>query len=120
MSFHPAIPTLRILDEAKAREFYIDWLGFEVEFEARPEPGAPLYMGIRKGDCCLRLSEHHGDGIPGTHVLVECDELEAFHASLAPYKYYRPSLQDQEWGQREMTVQDGFGNRLVFFRRLAK
>lgn len=120
MSFHPPIPTLRILDEAKAREFYLDWLGFELEFEHRFELGTPLYMGIKKGDCRLRLSEHHGDGIPGTHVLIECDELEQFHASLKPYKYYRPGLQDQEWGQREMCVQDGFGNRLIFFRRLTQ
>ena len=42
------------------------------------------------------------------------------HQSLTgkQYKYYRPGLQDQEWGTREMTVQDGFGNKLIFFRRL--
>ena len=120
MSFHAPIPTLRILDEAKAREFYIDWLGFEIVFEHRFEPGTPLYMGIRKGDCLIHLSEHHGDGIPGQHVSIECDELEDFHASLKPYKYYRPGLQDQEWGRREMSVQDGFGNRLIFFRKLEK
>ena len=118
MRFHAPIPTLRIFDEAKAREFYIDWLGFTVELEHRFEPGMPLYMGIRRDDCRLRLSEHHGDGSPGQHVLIECDDLEQFHASLKPYKYYRPGLVDQEWGTREMTVQDGFGNRLVFFRKV--
>ena len=35
------------------------------------------------------------------------------------YKYYRPGLQDQEWGTREMTVQDGFGNKLIFYRPLS-
>ena len=33
-----------------------------------------------------------------------------------PYKYFRPSLQDMEWKQREMCVYDGFGNRIIFCR----
>ncbi len=119
MQFRAPVPILRIFDEAKAREFYLDWLGFEVLFEHRFEPGTPLYMGVKKGDCVLHLSEHHGDGTPGTYVRIECPELEQFHASLAPYKYYRPGLQDQEWGTREMVVQDGFGNKLIFYRSLS-
>ena len=120
MHFHAPIPILRIFDEAKAREFYIDYLGFTVEFEHRFEPGTPLYMGIARGDCRLNLSEHHGDSTPGAAVRVRVDELEAFHQQLTAkqYKYYRPGLQDQEWGTREMTVQDGFGNKLIFYRPL--
>lgn len=118
MQVHAPIPILRIFDEAKAREFYLDWLGFQVEFEHRFEPGTPIYMGIRRGECRLHLSEHHGDGTPGTYVRIRVDELEQLHASLAPYKYYRPGLQDQDWGCREMVVQDGFGNKLIFYRDL--
>ena len=54
------------------------------------------------------------------HVMIECDELEQFHASLKPYKYYRPGLEDMEWGQRQMSVEDGSGNKLIFFRDLKK
>jgi uncharacterized glyoxalase superfamily protein PhnB len=120
MKFDAPIPILRIFDEAKAREFYIDYLGFTVEFEHRFEPGMPLYMGIKLGDCRLNLSEHHGDGTPGTYLRIRVDELEQYHQQLTAkhYKYYRPGLQDQEWGTREMTVGDGFGNKLIFFRPL--
>ncbi len=118
MQFAAPIPILRIFDEAKARAHYVDYLGFAVEFEHRFEPGTPIYMGIRLGDCVLNLSEHHGDGTPGTYVRIRVDELEAFHAALKPYKYYRPGLQDMEWGVREMTVGDGFGNKLIFYRPL--
>lgn len=116
----PCTPILRSFDEAKAREFYIAWLGFEVVFEHRFEPGTPLYMGVKRGDCTLHLSEHHGDGSPGVHVRIHCPDLEAFHAELQtrPYKNYRPGLQDQEWGAREMVVQDGAGNMLIFYRDL--
>lgn len=114
-------PILRSFDERKAREFYLDWLGFEVVFEHRFEPDTPLYMGVRRGACELHLSEHHGDGSPGIHVRIRCDDLEVYHAELTAkrYRHYRPGLQDQEWGAREMVVQDGAGNQLVFWRPLA-
>lgn len=121
MRFHPVIPILRSFDEGKAREFYVDWLGFEVDWEHRFEPGAPLFMQVSRGDCVLNLSEHHGDATPGSTVRIRVDELEAFHAELQsrPYKNYRPGLEDQEWGVREMTVQDGAMNKLIFYRPLA-
>ncbi len=120
MKFHPVVPVLRSFDEGKAREFYVAWLGFGVDWENRFTPGSPLYMQVSRGDCVLHLSEHHGDGSPGANVRIRVDELEAFHAELCtrPYKNYRPSLQDQEWGTREMVVQDGASNRLVFYRSL--
>ena len=31
----PATPIFRMFEEARAREFYVDFLGFEVEFEHR-------------------------------------------------------------------------------------
>ena len=120
--FRGAVPILRSFDEVKAREFYLDWLGFHVVFEHRFEPGMPLYMGVARGDCTLHLSEHHGDGSPGVHIRIRVDDLEAFHAEISAkqYKNYRPGLQDQEWGAREMIVQDGAGNMLVFYRDLTK
>ena len=42
--FGPTIPILRMCDEAKAREFYLGFLGFAVDWEHRFEPGFPLYM----------------------------------------------------------------------------
>ncbi len=122
MKLHAPVPILRSFDEGKAREFYIDWLGFKVDFEHRFEPGLPLYMGISRDGCVLHITEHHGDGCPGAAIRIRCDDLEAFHAELTAKKYknYRPGLQDQEWGAREMSVQDGAGNRLVFYRDLPK
>jgi len=122
MAFHAVIPILRSFDEGKAREFYVDWLGFKVDFEHRFEPGLPLYMQVSRGDCVLHLSEHHGDATPGSAVRILVDDLEAFHAELQarPYKNYRPGLTDQDWGTREMGVTDGAGNRLIFYRRLTQ
>jgi hypothetical protein len=54
------------------------------------------------------------------YVRVRVDDLEAYLAELKsrPYKYFRPGIEDREWGVREMPVYDGFGNRLIFYRQL--
>jgi len=121
MRFHAPIPILRMFDLDKAKAFYVGFLGFTVDFEHRFDPDGPVYMQVSRGDCQIHLSEHHGDGVPGTAIRVEVDELDAFHAALLAqqYKYYRPGIQDQEWGTRETSVQDPFGNKIVFYRRLA-
>jgi len=113
------IPVLRMFDVAKAREFYIDYLGFKVEFEHRFHDNAPLFMGVSRDGIMLYLSEHHGDGSPGVHVIVETtgvddllEELKAKH-----YRYMNPSIQDQEWGTRELGVVDPAGNKIYFSER---
>lgn len=60
-SFNGTTPVLRIFDEAKAREFYIDFLGFTQIFEHRFGDNFPIYIGISHSGCVLHLSEHHGD-----------------------------------------------------------
>lgn len=115
MTLGKITPILRIFDEAKAREFYLDFLGFHVDWEHRFDPGAPLYMQVSRDACVLHLSEHYGDGSPGVGLRIDCTDLDAFHAELAAkeYKYARPGINKQPWG-REVSVRDPFGNRLVF------
>lgn len=123
MEFRAPVPILRIFDVPKAKEFYVGYLGFTVDWEHRFEPDAPVYMQVSRGGCRIHLSEHHGDGTPGTIVRVEMPvdgELEAYQAALraSGYRYYRPDWQDQDWGCREMTVADPFNNRITFYRQL--
>lgn len=122
MSFGKTTPIFRIFDEAKAREFYVGFLGFKVDWEHRFEPGLPLYMQISKDGCVLHLSEHHGDGSPGAAMRIETSELDAFHRELAvkQYKYARPGIEEMPWGTRDMSVKDPFGNRLTFTNAISK
>lgn len=117
MELGAGIPILRIFDVAKAREFYLDYLGFTVDFEHRFEPDAPLYMGISRGACKLNLSEHHGDACPGSSVRIPVEDIDGLHAELIarPYRYYRPGVEQMPWGLREMKLVDPFGNRLLFY-----
>lgn len=110
------IPILRIFNVEKAREFYLGYLGFEVDFEHRFHDNAPLFMGISRDGVPIFLSEHHGDGTPGTHVRIDVRGVRRLHAELQAkrYDYMNPAICEQEWGQRELTVYDPFGNRLIF------
>ncbi len=121
VEFKSVTPILRMFDVVKAREFYLDYLGFKVEFEHRFHESAPLFMGVQRDGVHIFLSEHHGDGTPGTHIRVETDGVAALHRELATkgYRYMNPGIIEQEWGQRELTVVDPFNNRLTFSERIA-
>ena len=91
MNFGNTIPILRILDEAKAHEFYVDFLGLTIDWEHRFEAGTPLYTQVSKDQCVLHLSEHYGDGTPGAALRIETSDVDAFQAELMSkrYKYAR-------------------------------
>jgi hypothetical protein len=110
------IPILRSFDEAKAREFYLGWLGFTVDFEHRFELGMPLYMQVSREGLVLHISEHHGDTSPAVRIYVRVTGLRNFHVELISkhYKYNRPGLERPDWGGTEMTVIDPFHNRITF------
>jgi catechol 2,3-dioxygenase-like lactoylglutathione lyase family enzyme len=118
ITFARAIPILRIFDEAKAREFYLDFLGFTLDWEHRFESDLPLYAQVSRGDLLIHLSEHHGDGTPGSAIFCEMTGIEQFHDDLIAkhYRYYRPGLEREPFGVT-MTVHDGFGNRITFCER---
>ena len=111
----PAIPILRSFDEARAREFYVNFLGFTIDWDHRFAPGMPLYLQISRDGLTLHLSEHHGDGTPGTTIFVPVTGIRGWQQELAgkEYGYARPEVIDVPWGQ-QMEIADPFGNRLRF------
>jgi catechol 2,3-dioxygenase-like lactoylglutathione lyase family enzyme len=114
------VPILRSFDEARARAFYRDFLGFEVTFEHRFEPDLPLYVGLRRGDCELHLSEHYGDATPGSAVRIPVDDVCGFAAELRAKRFgnARPGKPKRTpWGTDEMTITDPAGNRLTFYSK---
>lgn len=115
----PPVPIFRSFNEDEARKFYLGFLGFEVEFEHRFEPGTPLFMGVRKGDCVLHISEHHGDATPGSSARIEVPDVHEYCGELNAkgYRNARPGVQRQPWGYDDMTIADPAGNKLIFCTR---
>ena len=114
-TFH-AMPILRIFDIEKAKEFYVGYLGFTVDWEHRFEETLPLYMCVSRGGMEIHLSEHHGDGTPGSAVYIETTGIVAYHAELSAkkYGYLRPGIGPTPWGSICMDLIDPFGNALRF------
>ena len=112
----PTMPILRVYDSERARRFYVDWLGFAVDFEHRFEESMPLFTGISREQVSLGLSEHHGDGTPGSVVWVPTRELKEFRQALlsSPVEQLRPGIDHEAPGGPTMAVTDPFGNELRF------
>jgi hypothetical protein len=81
------IPVLRILDVTKAKEFYVDWLGFSIDWEHRFGENFPLYCQASKPGIILHLTEHYGDCIPGSRIRIEAKGIKSFHQQLTEKNY---------------------------------
>lgn len=115
VEFRQSIPIFRMFSVEKAREFYLAYLGFAVDWEHRFEPELPLYMQVTRGGLTLHLSEHHGDCTPGARIFVEMTGVKELHAELGAknYGYLWPGLNKEPWGL-SVTVTDPFMNRITF------
>ena len=116
MNFNNPIPILRSFDEAKAKEFYVGFLGFTVDWKHRFEDNTPLYMQLSKDNCVIHLSEHHGDSSPGASLRILITNLGKYQKELLEkqYKNARPGVQDMPWGTHDMAISNPFGNMLIF------
>jgi len=115
-TFLQTVPILRRFSVDKAREFYVGFLGFTVDWEHRFDDAAPLYMQVSRGALVLHLSEHHGDACPGSTVFVRMRGLAEYHGEITAkgYGYLRPGIERMPWNADMMEVTDPFGNRLRF------
>ncbi len=116
--FTETAPIMRILDEDRAREFYVDFLGFSLDWEHRFGDNFPLYAQVSRGGLILHLSGHHGDGTPGTTIFVAMQGVRAWQRELAEkdYRHMKPGVVDEPWGA-VMTVIDPFSNAIRFCER---
>ncbi len=115
VQFEQICPIFRIFDIEKAREFYLDYLGFQCDWEHRFAENMPLYMQVSRGNLVLHLSEHHGDGSPGANIFVRMQGVDTLHQEISSrkYRFLRPGIENEPWG-RVLAVIDPFGNRIQF------
>jgi hypothetical protein len=113
--FGQTCPVMRIFDETKAKEFYIGFLGFSLDWEHRFGENFPLYAQVSRAGLSLHLSGHHGDASPGSTAFVRIEGVHAYQEELTGknYGYGKPTVKDEPWGS-VMTVTDPFSNRIRF------
>ena len=110
------IPVLRIFDVEKAKAFYLDFLGMKMDWEHRFGADYPVYMQVSRGDLVFHLSEHSGDGTPGTKLFVNTADLDGVYQDIMSkgYRYCRPEISVAPWDSRVFEVVDPFSNRILF------
>ena len=119
-SFKP-IPLFRILSYKTAVRFYVDFLGFQIDWEDRIKPTDPVYMQVSYNDLILHLSEFKKFDT-NTIVFVETFNIQAFHAELQQ-RNLEITIQDIQrttWQTMQLEIEDPFGNLLRFNENIIK
>ncbi|MGL5863106.1 MAG: glyoxalase superfamily protein, partial [Phycicoccus sp.] len=106
------VPVLRVQHAADALVFYVDYLGFTVQWEHRFAPDLPLYLRLSRDDTQVDLSEHHGDGTPGTVIWIPIADAKKFLSELRAKTYTRarPSIDRAAPGGPTIELTDPSGN----------
>jgi len=108
-------PQLRMTDWGRSRAFYVDGLGFAVDWEHRFEPGFPVFAQITREGLSLFLTEHTGDCQVGGAAYLVVDDVDGLFEEIRG-RGVRPkdAPADTPWERREMLIVDPDGNRLRF------
>ena len=102
MKFNPLIPELSVLDIERTRHFYIDILGFKVEYE-RPEN---KFLFVSLDDCQLMLEQINGNWSVGQLEYPFGRGINLEMTVLDVEGLYRRILDHQIPVFREMTVHE--------------
>jgi catechol 2,3-dioxygenase-like lactoylglutathione lyase family enzyme len=119
--FKDVIPILDVRDVEKALRFYVERLGFQIEFRYEEQPDN--YAGVRRDGVCLHMQWQHEEefekGTAGRlRVRVAVDDPDVL------FEEYRNKgvldegihVRDTVWGTREFGFRDPDGNGLIFYR----
>jgi catechol 2,3-dioxygenase-like lactoylglutathione lyase family enzyme len=108
------IPTLRIIQYDCSKAFYLDQLGFELEWEHRFEPTFPVFMSVAREGMQLYLSEHTGDCQVGGLVHFVIEDVNAWYREFKERQVGLIEPPNSDLGFLMMTVTDPDGNQLRF------
>lgn len=109
------IPTFRIFNYNEAVEFYINFLGFTIDWEHRFAPSEPVYMQISRNELTLHLSENKRFQT-GVIIFIDTKGIEEFHNELVERNTAKsiPEVSETDWQTLQMEIEDPFGNLLRF------
>lgn len=106
-------PVLGVKSYKEAVEFYVDWLGFNIEWEWREAPGGLAIVQIARDRVEIQLVE--GDEHPpNTWFQILVDDIVGFEQELNSRRHASVKLADNYPYVRQISTNDPFGNLLVF------
>ena len=99
-----AVPILPVTDVERALPWW-GRLGFAEEFRHRFDASSPRFVGIRRDDCLVYLSEHRGDASAPGLIYLWVDDVDAVAAE------FGVTIDEMPWA-RDCEVTDPDGNRV--------
>jgi catechol 2,3-dioxygenase-like lactoylglutathione lyase family enzyme len=109
------LPQLRITNADRSLRFYVDGLGFAIDWQHQFEPGFPFFFQLTRQGQSIFLTEHAGDCQVGGAVYFIVPDADACWAAMALRGVVPTNpLATMPWGTREFVVTDPDGNRLRF------
>lgn len=113
-------PIFRVFDIEKVYSFYINYLGFKIDWEHKYSENMPVYIQVSLNDAVIHLSEHQGDSSPGSAIRIKIDDLKSFHSLLSKkeYPYSNPAIEKMPWNTIELSVIDPFSNKITFYEEI--
>ena len=121
--FKDAIPILDVHDVNAALRFYVERLGFEVEFRYAENPDN--YAGVRRDDVHLHMQWQHEEHFKnGTarrlRVRLIVNDPDALFEEFRGKGLLdeETHVRDTRWGTREFGFRDPDGSALIFYRDL--
>jgi len=115
------IPVLRIFSVPSAKQFYLDFLGFTLDFggPATGEEGAPFYGQVSRPGTTLQLTEQPYEPGPGATVDIWLtgladlrEELLARDLGVFGPALGVPPILEMHWAARVLILPDPFGNHV--------
>lgn len=109
------IPQLRITNAERSLAFYVDSLGFKVDWQHQFESGYPLFFQITRDGQTIFLSEHSGDCEVGGAIYFRVPDARAcYEEFLQRGVTTTKAPENTPWGTCEFLLTDPDGNKLRF------
>ena len=108
------ISALRIIDYERSKAYYVNTLGFTVDWEHRFEPHFPVFMSVVRDGMQLYLTQHSGDCQVGGLVHFVIPDVDAWHREFRERGAKVAEAPNNDLGFRNMTIVDPDGNQLRF------
>jgi len=101
------VPELPVSDVEKAQEYYRDIFGYKIEWiYPTKEIGA-----ISKGENVLFFRKREGEFDPAVHWVFADDVDVTYNKLVNSGAKIVEDIEDKQWGLRQFTIEDLYGNR---------
>ena len=121
-----SIPVVPMALEDETKEFYLEFLGYEIDWEHRfnSSQNSELYMLIHLGDSVLHLNGHADPDSAPIETRIPVEHLQEYAQFLCQKKsrFGMPQPVDPRYEGKntDMNIRDPFGNLLTFWLRESK